>query len=1016
VIARRPPSLSLRRSKKASRPIKPVVSGLLVALALLAVGSGSGSASTPPTSSVTVPSSGGQTVTDTWTGTAQIGANVSSSCAPPSTSPVDEHVVTINVAAGTYDTIDAAFKFSITWTPTSPDVSTSDLILTVIGPDGEEVDSSDGGSPSEIVNANSLQAGKYQVLVCGFANAAPQPYNAELTITTTTRTAETSLPSADPKGLAFSAAVASDNQRDQSEPLIEINKDGYSFDCGPTGFSNAAEYAQVSEPGEHGDQFHMLGTPPRGQIGLGGGGDCGLAFGNTRNVRGNYQLAYTGLGPLTGFVTSTSSNNARSLATAGPTGNGLPGATDEGFLADRQWMTFTDDPQTVLLSYNQQVPRNVVVQKSTNGGLTYDPTSVRAARNPRFPGPLRYIEPSTAFPNGIVYFPWDRGGADGNHINLSISQDRGATWTNCGGAVAPGTTTLFVTADHDRAGNIYIVYGENATFHTYMITLAAGAITGCNQDVLATSQMPALYEPFSDPVQVDRDAVRSTVFQWVTAGGEPGRVAVVFAGTETDGNPNLGTFKATWHIYANQSLNALAPDATFSQVQVTTHPFHYDSICLNGLGCDLSVPPGDRSMADFFSLDTNPVDGRIYVTFNRSNKKPDEPLGHVASPMVATQIAGPSLVDVGAAGPDDDTIAVTGREPLRTSSSDPGGDALSTYSVMSALVEPPDPPSANEPAADFTSVSIGPELDLIDNTSVANGGFTVTMNIADLSTPALLATSARTGSQSLLWVWRFTNGYQDAAASARWNAADGFTFGFNDYTFGARPCQSVPSGVDEKCVVYPGDTPIEGDVDVDSITGAGTIRLSVPRFLLRGLSGPTGPGQRPVEVAATAGTRLYDGTAFSLGNTLSVSQRIQSFLYTLDNTPSFDFEIPVPPPPPPPVVPCKITGSGTISAPDGSDGKFSLNVHVGTPPKGRVAYRDKSTDFHSTSISSAVCTDATHAEIVGSGKNNGDDVDYTVNVVDGGEASTNDIFTLTLDPGGTRSGTLKKGNIQIHKH
>jgi uncharacterized repeat protein (TIGR01451 family) len=380
-------------------------------------------------------------------------------------------------------------------------------------------------------------------------------------------------------------------------------------------------------------------------------------------------------------------------------------------------------------------------------------------------------------------------------------------------------------------------------------------------------------------VQVDRDAVRSTVFQWVTAGGEPGRVAVVFAGTETDGNPNFGTFNASWNIYVNQSLNALASDATFSQVKATTHPFHYDSICLNGLGCDLSVPPGDRSMADFFSLDYNPVDKKIYVTFNRSNKKPDEDLGHIASPMVVTQIGGPSLGG--------GTISST-RPVLRTSSTDLTGDALSSYSILAPAVVPPDPPTANEPAADFVSVSIGPELNLATNAEVANGGFTATIKVANLSNAALGDTMTRTGSQSLLWVLRFTNGHQDAAAAARWNPTDGFTFGYNNFATGSAPCAGETGG--DKCIVYPGGTTIPGDVNQST----GTIRLSVPRSLLRALSGGTGPGERPTEVAATVGSRFYDATMFSLGNPASPNQSTQSFLYPLDNTPAMDFLLPAP--------------------------------------------------------------------------------------------------------------------------
>lgn len=968
--------------------------GVFVLLAATVL-SGAATGSTPPASSVTVPATAGQTVTDTWTGEIPPGANATSSCSGFEPPLSDQHVITINVPPTAYDSVSARFEFTITW----GDAGTSDEILTVLDPFGNEVGSSDGGSNIETVVANNLPPGNYTVLACPFLSPVPVSYTGRLQITTSAPV-DATLPSAPANGLAFSAAVASDNQRDQAEPLLEIDKDGRVYDCGPTGFSNFSDYAQVST--DHGDQFHMLGTPPRGQQAAGGGGDCGIAFGTTRNARGFYQYAYTGLGPLTGFATSTSANGGQSLASGGPAGNGN---TDEGAGADRQWMTFVDD-HTVLLSYNQQQPRNVVVQRSTDGGLTYELDSARAARNPRFPGPMRYIEPTSAYPNGVVYFAWDRNGADGDHVNVSISRDRGVTWTDCLAAVAPGTTTLFATADHDNAGNIYVAYGENDKFHTYLVTLTANRIAGCNQSVTASSALPTVNPGFSAPTQVDRDAVRTSLFAWVTAGGAPGRAAVVFVGTETDGNPNSGNFKASWDIYVNQTVNALSTDPTspptFSQVKTTTHPFHYDSICINGLGCDLSVPPGDRSMADFISLDTNPADGRIYVTWDRANKVPDEAAGHVASPMVSTQIGGPRLSG--------GTITSdSGHQVLRSSSTDPTNDALSSYSSLAVGVAPPDPPTTNEPASDFTSVSIGPEIDLINGEPVTDGGVTVTMRVSDLSMASLLATSTRTQSLSLLWLLRFTNGYQDVAAGARWNAAEGFSFAYNDYTTGSALCESTGPASTDKCILYPGDQPIQGDVN----QATGTIRFSIPRHLLRALSGPTGPGQRPLEVAATAGSRFYDGTAFSLGNTVSPDQIQQSFLYPFDNTPSMDFLLPTPPPPPPPSVPCKITGSGTISS---TGGKFSLNVHVGIPPRGSVSYRDTDTDFRTLTITSATCSDASHGTITGTGRNNGSDVNYTVDVVDGGESSVNDFFNLTMNPGGARAGTLSKGNIQIHRN
>src|SRR5207249_1087617 len=109
------------------------------------------------------------------------------------------------------------------------------------------------------------------------------------------------------------------------------------------------------------------------------------------------------------------------------------------------------------------------------------------------------------------------------------------------------------------------------------------------------------------------------------------------------------------------------------------------------------------SLADFFAIDYNPVSRALIVAFNRGNKKPDEATGHIASPMATTQIGGPS--NGGAALP-----APT-RPVLRTSSTDPTGDALSSYSALAPATANP----TNERAGDFTSVSVGPEI------SLANG-------------------------------------------------------------------------------------------------------------------------------------------------------------------------------------------------------------------------------------------------------------------------------------------------------
>jgi hypothetical protein len=827
---------------------------LLVAGAITALTSGS-EAATPAQQSVTAPTTPGQTVTRTWTGTipgASDGAGTSS--CKGRTVGVDRAGIHIDVPAGAYDKVDLQFKFTITWTDAT---GLNDEVLTVINKDvadmgggdtegntDSEVGSSDTSDTTEQVVGSNLPTADYEADACEFTPGTPQDYNGTLEITAKAKEAD--LPAADAHGLAFSASVPADPQRDAGEPLIEIDKAGNAYTCGPTGFSNAAEYAQVSTDG--GDQFHLLGEPPRGQIGLGGGGDCSIATAPDKNSGGQYDLAYSGLGPLTGFTVARSQDEGHTFE-ALPNSNSVPGV-------DRQWQVYLD-AQTVLLNYNRQEPRQVIVQKSTDGGLNYDTPGVPATpTNPSFPGPMRAL-PASFNPtpgNGrVAYFSWN----DGTSINLSVSFDEGATWSDCRAATAPGEPTLFTTSDADSDGRIYIAYGENAKFHTYVTSLPVSKLADCDETLDAA---PKTNPGFTVPVQVDRGHVRSTVFPWLTAGGAPGRVAVAFYGTETDGNPNLGDFKGTWNVYVNQSLNANTAGATFSQVKATTHPVHYDSICLNGLGCDVSG--GDRSLADFFAIDYDPVRKVVQVVYDTTYKQPGEAEGHVATPTVVTQTAGPSLGG--------GELAQTKPPVVRDSSDDPAGDAFADYS---SLESPPSP--VEEPAADFRSARIGPGPD---------GGITVTMKLADLSDAALAKALTDAHTQRLLWIFRFFNGYQSSAAVARYSASEGFSFGFNDFQAGSATCGSS----NEKCLQYPGDQAIAGKVD----QAAGTLTLSVPGAKLKTLTGSEGPGQRPKQVRALPGDRLFDGTAFSLADVSPTGGADQSFLYPLDNTPSMDFRIP----------------------------------------------------------------------------------------------------------------------------
>jgi len=655
-----------------------------------------------------------------------------------------------------------------------------------------------------------------------------------------------------------------DPQRDESEPNIEIDKEGRIYTCGPTGFTTGADYAQVSTDG--GDQFHLLGTPPRGQLADRGGGDCYISTGKAKNAQGTYSVSYIGLADAD-FTTATSDNYGASFAAMPTT---CSGATD------RQWTTFIDD-KTSFVTYNDVGRGPTVVQKSTNGGLTYDAYGPCAATAQRdisttadFPGPM------AADPDGshneanpgqpLVYFGFN----DGNTVGIAVSLDSGDTWTRCLVAETDADPSNgFVVLDKDLAGNLYVSWGEKGgeegAFRAMYSWLPVSKIDECTE--------PDENPGWSTPIQVDRPPTRTLVFPWLVASGAPGRVAIAWYGSTTSGVADSATFKGPWDVYVAQSLDALDPEPSWRQVKATTHPMHYDQICLSGLACTTG---GDRSLADFFAMALDPTTGRLVVVYNESQKLPDATLGSIALPNVLVQNTGESNLG---------HVLGQRRPVLRTGGADPEGDAQAPYSISSLTVPVAPPPAArtNQPALDILSAVVGPETDFSTGDVADEGGFTVTMKVSDLSAGALQSALTTTGSTSLIWAFRWVNGYQPAALSVHWDPARGFAGGFDDFATGSVTC----IGTESKCFTYPGATAVPIDVDEDS----GIIRMTVPRNLLKAFTGIDEHGRPEVgEAEETGVSRFYSGTAWAMGNT-SVNE-LQGFLYPVDGTAAFDFVLP----------------------------------------------------------------------------------------------------------------------------
>lgn len=875
-----------------------LLSATALALAGLSLPLAPSSASDPGSSALTVPSTPGQSVSASFTGEAPPGAFATSSCeagAPAS----DEHDLELTVPAGAYDRVTASIRFQVSWSPVTPGAG-NDLILSVLDAAGTQIGSSDGGSPEETVTLTDLAAGTYTARVCGFASPQPQPYDGSVAITTAPKPGaggdggSAALPTVE-TGLDFGASLVTDPQRSQGESAAFADEQGVLYSCGTNGASNGTDHGSVSVDG--GETWRPLGTPPIGETGtLQGGGDCAIGTGQDPNADGNRQLAFIGLGPLTGFSTFSSPDNGRTLQRS-PDQNGL-NKTNQTSLVDRQWLVFTDDT-TVFLNYNAALisagAQGQIVQKSTDGGITYGPQLSVATDGSRL-GQIRAIREGTipGIDKDVVYFPYNSG----TKVKLAMSLDGGDTWSQCLAVDAEiDPTAGFVAADHDKAGNIYVTYTEKGGgFDTYLVALRAADVPKCQgPNPVAASADNNVDPGFTPKIRMNREGVETNVMPWVVAGGASGRVAVSFYGTPSVGDPDDGTFKATWDVYVSQTLDAFAAQPAIDQAKATTHPNHYDSICLNGLGCDVSM--GDRSLVDYFTMAYDDRTGRLVIVYNQAAKKPGDAEGVIAAPVVAMQRAGQSNKG--------STLTPTA-PALRTGATDKPGDAFGRWTTKDGLLGSPTtelPGGDNVPALDLLDVTVGPEVDLETGEPVADGGFTVTMSYDDLSDAALQAALTDTQATSLVYLFRFFDGFQPGGAAAFYEpAAGGWRFGYDDYTTSVRN----PQG---NVQTYKGSTPIDGVVDQE----AGTIRLSVPSDLIEALTGGTGPGETPEEVKATAGSRIFDAAAWSFSYALPSSQVEQTFLTQADNTASFDFLIAgaaaapptqVPPPsagnPPPP--------------------------------------------------------------------------------------------------------------------
>jgi hypothetical protein len=794
-------------------------------------------AASPATSNITVPSTPGQTVSVTWTGSIPPGSNPSSDCTALADTPaVDQHVSTVNVPAGVYNTVSAQFTFKIDWTPVV-DPSASDEILTVVG-----FGSSDGGSPNETVAAQNLGAGNYKIVACGFSNAQPQPYTGTLTIVT-------SAPAAPPPpnyttgAISFGPATVADFQRTEGEPLLHLDKDAKYWDSGPWGFSTTTSFMHRSVDG--GDQFNVVSPTALRPNPPPGGGD-------TTHAIDDQGVVYFGdlEGALMELDCSVSNDNGNTWK-KNPACVPFTGT-------DRQWLAVDNGSNhtigaggaadnTVFYAFHDVALGHLIFSSpgstgtlDTTGGLQFTP-----AAGPTTPGSTGLFYSGGGNCGELVFDPINRNlyypCQAGNHVEVIVGhvnpgQRTGLTFTTHVLATSPGgsVSNLFPPLSVDSAGNVYVVWSDPGNHNLYY--------------AYSTNQGTT----WNPTVQINAAPAKSNVFAWAEA-GSPGNLVAVWLGNDSatlsDNMPNFGSNPAgattfPWFGYVALIRNANTPSPTFEQDRFTEKPMHYGQICNGGIGCTVSM--GDRVMADFLSVDLAP-DGAIQIMFNDVSSQ-----YHGAHLFLARQLSGPTAIGT--------TISKTvPSSPVF----DPTGDSqVPHYSPTGA--------GANLPQLDFTSVAV--------NQTAANT-LKVRMTLNSLS--SLLPPA---GKANAFWITRFQALSRDdtnttdvyrvfyVGAESVGGAAPIFFAGSPTRDGPPAGCTSTTPG-NCKVVQYPAEfTSITSPALVGSITG-NTICIDLPLNLF----GAT----RPI------GNTLYNVAAFSGGR-----DNVASDVYTEgDSTRSFDFSL-----------------------------------------------------------------------------------------------------------------------------
>jgi hypothetical protein len=643
------------------------------------------------------------------------------------------------------------------------------------------------------------------------------------------------------EGLRFDHDTIVDFSATSGEPFIEVGPDDAVYVSVPFGVSTTVSLLWKSIDG--GRTFIPLGTPiVRDAVLAPGGGDTHLDFDHAG------RLYYTDLSAacVTAAVSDDGGNTFPPERTNPLTciGQDDPTAVTD----DRQWVAAFGDGIGYVTMRNLAVSvgGNFHLFKTRDAGRTWDGGHVVGSVTQS--GPLQIDKTQRSITvDGVareailLYQIFYRSGTQLRVFRIADLDD-GSEPIVADLAIPTGggsVDNVFPTLAVDRAGNLYAAWSSGAS----TIRMTASSDRG---------------ETWSTPVTVNPPELAGTnIMPWIAA-GDPGRVALVWYRSPRAGNPIDPASR--WDIWMAQSLDALSAAPTFEVGRVNETTIHAGEICLDGLNCDLALPPGarDRSFLEFPSVAIDSR-GAAYVTYNdNTNQSAGEGESGAPYVMVARQIGGASLyADAGTVDPDPGAVTIASPvegEPVELPAVARGGHTLppatfdrdeqgdGRFPDHGAVIGEP------IPAMDLLGIALDDDAERL----------TVTMELGDTGSAALAAAAAESGGDGVLYLTQW-----DFADRVHWVAAE-LRAGQPAYLTGTLGV--IRSSTSKKFITFNPDLTTSLEVEGTIEAGApGRITLSIPRALVG---------------APADGDELFSVTAYAL------SERGPLVPVGVDNVPS----------------------------------------------------------------------------------------------------------------------------------